>query len=782
MAVGWVHTVGRGIGMAAALAGWACGDDGRPTSGASSTTATSTVDSTTTDTGALETGTTGTGATGTGTTGEDTTAGEPLLPIPGASFYAFIGERVTLDGSASTGAVQYQWNFDDGTPAAAPSARPTASTTYPTPGRYHPVLTVFGADGQQLAASLTVTVTQVPSHVPRHDSTVVRLADDVRVAVVSPDSDELTVVAPTDDDRFVVQTRLPTGDHPRTATALPDGRVAVACQDDDTVWLVDPDGADGIAVALPHGSRPYGVVADGDQVFVSLQARGELARIDAGRAIPDVVQTWPVVSDARGVAVLPDGRIAVTRWRSADDVAQIVVLDPATGITQPVSLQFDDTPSADTVSGGIPSYLDQVLVSPIGDQAAVPSLQANFTQGAYLDGNPLTFETTVRGVVSVLEFSGAQPAVTIVENFDRRNQFDNRGFMAAGTFSSRGDYLFLAARGSRAVERIDTFNDAQAGTLVDVGYAPAGLVLSADDRLLFVDAFASRTLAVYDVSDFSVLPQPLAELPIPTVEPLSPQDMRGQQLFGDAFDPRLARDSYIACAHCHLDGEADHRTWDFTDRGEGLRNTITLRGRGGLGHGPLHWTANFDEVQDFENDIRNAFDGHGLLDDADWNAGTTNQTLGDPKAGLSEDLDALAAYVSSLVGGMRSPARLPDGSLDPAAVAGQILFESPALGCTTCHAGPNTTDSAFMAPGVPILHDVGTLTEASGQRLGQPLTGLDTPTLRGIWNTAPYLHDGSAISLTAVLTTANPDDLHGITSMLTNEQIQQVVAYLRSTE
>jgi hypothetical protein len=43
-----------------------------------------------------------------------------------------------------------------------------------------------------------------------------------------------------------------------------------------------------------------------------------------------------------------------------------------------------------------------------------------------------------------------------------------------------------------------------------------------------------------------------------------------------------------------------------------------------------------------------------------------------------------------------------------------------------------------------MLKNVGTLTTNSGQRLGSTLTGIDIPTLRDLWATAPYLHDGSA--------------------------------------
>ena len=33
----------------------------------------------------------------------------------------------------------------------------------------------------------------------------------------------------------------------------------------------------------------------------------------------------------------------------------------------------------------------------------------------------------------------------------------------------------------------------------------------------------------------------------------------------------------------------------------------------------MHWTGNFDEIQDFEHDIRSHFGGSGLLSDDDFN-------------------------------------------------------------------------------------------------------------------------------------------------------------------
>ena len=49
--------------------------------------------------------------------------------------------------------------------------------------------------------------------------------------------------------------------------------------------------------------------------------------------------------------------------------------------------------------------------------------------------------------------------------------------------------------------------------------------------------------------------------------------------------------------------------------------------------------------------------------DDDFDSGTRSHPLGDAKAGVSGDLDALAAYVSSLDTYPRSPFRASDGSL-----------------------------------------------------------------------------------------------------------------------
>jgi mono/diheme cytochrome c family protein len=180
--------------------------------------------------------------------------------------------------------------------------------------------------------------------------------------------------------------------------------------------------------------------------------------------------------------------------------------------------------------------------------------------------------------------------------------------------------------------------------------------------------------------------------------------------------------------------------WDLSGFGEGLRNTVNLRGRAGVAHGFLHWSNNFDEVQDFEGQIRTLAGGTGLMTNAQFNTGTRSQPLGDRKSGISGDLDALAAYVASLNTFQSSPLRSASGALTSAAVEGRAVFI--AKNCASCHGGGAFTNSANSNP-----QDVGTVTTTSGNRLGGPLTGIDIPTLRDTWATAPYLHDGSAATI-----------------------------------
>lgn len=195
---------------------------------------------------------------------------------------------------------------------------------------------------------------------------------------------------------------------------------------------------------------------------------------------------------------------------------------------------------------------------------------------------------------------------------------------------------------------------------------------------------------------------------------------------------------------------------------------LRIEDLGGVGHGNLHWTANFDEIQDFENDIRFQFSGTGFMRNDRFEASADQ--LGPPKVGRSNDLDPLAVYVASLAQFPDSPHRNADGSLTAAGVRGAEIFA--VRGCRQCHAGASFTDLQ--------RHDVCTIRPSSGLGTGQPLEGIgfETPTLKGIWDTAPYLHDGSATTLFDVL----DDAAHAGEEPMSETERADLVAYLLQIE
>ncbi|MEM7281353.1 MAG: PASTA domain-containing protein, partial [Pseudomonadota bacterium] len=434
----------------------------------------------------------------------------------------------------------------------------------------------------------------------------------------------------------------------------------------------------------------------------------------------------------------------------------------AMSLNDTITIQHSLETDSEKVARGIPNYLGPAVISPDGLSAWVPSKQDNIQRGVFRDGQELTHDSTVRAITSRIDL------VTGQEDYMSRVDHDDAGVPKTAAFGPFGNYLFVVLEASRDVIVLDAYGKLVVANFV-AGRAPQGLVLSPDGQTLYVHNFMDRSISVFDVSGIifegAEAASLVTTLDAVSIENLSATVLNGKQLFYDARDPRLALQAYMSCAACHNDAEQDGRVWDLSGFGEGLRNSISLRGRAGMGHGFLHWSANFDEVQDFEGQIRDLAGGTGLMSDADFNSGTRSDPLGTPKAGVSADLDALAAYLDSLDTFDISPYRANGGGLTPAGVAGKAVFD--AENCIACHGGANFSDAQ--------MHDVGTITAASGDRLGGALSGIETPTLRGVWSTAPYLHDGSADTL------ADAVQAHNNTSVI-GQQLSDLVAYLQQID
>lgn len=102
---------------------------------------------------------------------------------------------------------------------------------------------------------------------------------------------------------------------------------------------------------------------------------------------------------------------------------------------------------------------------------------------------------------------------------------------------------------------------------------------------------------------------------------------------------------------------------------------------------------------------------------------------------------------------------LIDGQLSEKAQKGKVVFEK--YNCDYCHSGPYYTDCQ--------MHVIGDDVEFE--------KGWDTPTLKEVWRTAPYLFDGRAATMQEVFTVYK----HGLEkSKITPEEIDELVEYVNS--
>ncbi|MFT5141777.1 MAG: YVTN family beta-propeller protein [Rhodothermales bacterium] len=664
------------------------------------------------------------------------------------------------------------WSFGDGTSL---SGGESVSHAYSAPGRYS-VTAVVHADGESAQVSFFQNVhAPLAAQQPTRSSSVV-VDQTGRVWNVNPDNNSVTV---TDAGGLSTLAEIPVGIEPSSLAISSTGNVFVVNTGSADISVLSSSSlTQQGSFDLPRGSRPHGLVLtrDANTAFVTLEASGKLARIDMISGAINL--SSPQGPWLRGLSLTGDeNQVIVTRFvtppvpgESTQSVStagggEILFFRAADlSLDNTVTLAYNDVTDTPDGARGIANYLAMPTISPDGARLWIPSKFDNIFRGGLRDGLSREHDRMVRGGLSVIDLTTG--AEIVAERLD----IDDQSHPVASVFGPRGNVLFVAHAGSRSVTVIDP-TLGQAITRISTGLAPTGLAMSASGRTLYVHNYLDRSMQSFDVRELTeggagieVLPR--GTVSTVTVESLLAELLKGKQLFNDSFDDRLSGQDYLSCASCHAGGAQDGRVWDFTDGGEGLRNTIDLRGRAGTDHGPVHWTANFDEIHDFENDIRAVFGGTGLMSDQDFTA--TQNTLGPLKAGRSADLDALSAYVTSLANAGTSPFRNPDGTLTAQALTGLEVFRN--ADCASCHSGRRFTDSPLL-----VLHDIGTLRASSGSRLGGVLTGLDTPTLRGLWSSGPYLHDGSAATIGDAVQAHD-----GVT--LSAAEVSALVAYLQSID
>jgi hypothetical protein len=159
--------------------------------------------------------------------------------------------------------------------------------------------------------------------------------------------------------------------------------------------------------------------------------------------------------------------------------------------------------------------------------------------------------------------------------------------------------------------------------------------------------------------------------------------------------------------------------------------------------------------------------GQGSFSDSRTGVNVTNGT----SDLVTTKLPALQAYQLSLA------APLPaTGSFDPVSAAkGKIVFEGAGQ-CSSCHSGPTLTDANIRLHAASEVVSEPEPNAAPSYASRSATKQYRTAPLAGLWQHAPYFHNGSAATLDAVVETYNSKKALG----LTNAQKADLVQYLKS--
>lgn len=297
----------------------------------------------------------------------------------------------------------------------------------------------------------------------------------------------------------------------------------------------------------------------------------------------------------------------------------------------------------------------------------------------------------------------------------------------------------VAKKDGAEADDLDLHNDLSFMSAVSkriqlTGVGPRDLAIIGD-RIYLCEYFSDSLGKVSLAGDLSV--SAVASVALGPKVPLTPE-RQGAIFFNDAA---LCFQKWQSCASCHSDdGRVDGLNWDLMNDGMGNpKNAKSL----------------------FLSHVTPPVMALGVRDKAETavRAGIRYiQFAVRPDA----DAEAIDAYLKGLEQ-VPSP-YLEDGLFSNAAKRGKELFSS--AGCIACHPAPLFTNLKS--------YDVGT---GKGQDAGKKI---DVPTLREVWRTSPYMHDGRAVTIFEVIKRHNPDEKRGKTSALTDNQINDLAEYVNS--
>lgn len=744
-----------------------------------------------------------------------------------------------------------------GGPTAAPTGEAPAATTPPeaTAGGEQPTTPPeTGGGGGVIAKN--------PSH-----SSPIAISDDDSLLVVANNLNGSVTVFNVAGDANAKLAEIQTGPFPRSVVITPDKRFAyVTNQGSANVSVIDLASL-AKTTDIPVGVEPYGIALtpDGTRAYVANSASGTVSVVDTGSNAVIATIAIPGVQP-RGVAVTNNNGgqgpqfVYVTQFLSQPTASggvgtdkgsegKVFVLSTTddTQIQGVITLAAHDTGfAADrTKFGGTatdptfayPNQLQSIVLKNgrgyLPNVAASPEgpVKFNVDTQAFLSVFDVAAKSELAG--GTINLHAAVKAQTFKPKLFLANPWAidfkhaaNEGYVV----SAASDVLVkitLDDNGIPTVVSVPADGDTTKVLTIEVGKNPRGVVVNNADTRAYVANYISKDVSVIDLAaspEAEVARIQSADLPAAGSD--GEKFLLGNELFNSSrgeFDEgvaeRLSNEGWQACSSCHPDGLSDGVVWAFAS---GPRRTIPLNGMFSPTNQTgnqrvLNYSAVFDELEDFELNIRGVSGGAGLI----VNSGTTdadpNVKAFDPPNANRVQLhvngigawDAIVAWTQFRIDSPQSPyhGTDPNSELGQQIAQGRDLFQQ--ANCQACHGGAKWataqvdfarvspfpealkpgTDPEPPAPQlIRFLHDVGTFdatkpiekTANNQQALGQ--SGFNAPSLLSIWAFMPYLHNGSCLTLDCVLENETHRNAGGTDVLDDPAARQALVAFLLSID
>ncbi len=551
-----------------------------------------------------------------------------------------------------------------------------------------------------------------------HPRWLVRSPSGEHAAAVSEETDELFVL-----DREGLLRRIRVEDGPSDCVFLDESHVAVSHRYADVLSVVDVSGA-GPTTRLALGARQAHLALSPDRSRLAIALAGRepsVVLLDTRALREEERVTLPAAPDW-----LAFGTDSDTLLVSARQPARVWRLHRAARVDR-YQLEATLRLGRAAVTMARSANGTQLLLAVTDyDPQLRPQLGNHFVQDQVLTVDVASLRVTARLLTARRSGRQSKPGD------------QDRGGSPMGFYPHTDGSLLIAFAGTDELWRMRPgASDPEVYDLVNFPlHAPHGAVQLADGTLL-VSSPSQASFGLF---------APGAQTP--RIVRVAPNDA---QLLTDnraALERRVgergfyeATRSGISCQSCHMHGDSDEAAYNLGDR----RLIPTLSVRGLLWSSPYLRDGSYAQIADLDDVAQTLYRGY-----------LRSQGARGP---------AVEAYVEAL------PRRDPLGQPRDLARERRGLRAFFAARCPTCHVPPAFTNLGQLAMQSLFPDEAAALTKPGL---------LDTPSLLSVSASAPYLNDGRAHTLEAVLTTYNKRNLHGDSRALSPSERSDLIFFLSS--